>query len=260
MASACNSSLRRWFSFSTALLISGWSAVVPWWSVHPQTDHATIRPTLSLYPENRLLWQFTTVIFFHLYNPSRYFSCTPASRRMVCHMWHNVHPPINALWPYVHPFLKLNLDGLSHNFWTHLWCSAGCLAQCCGTGTAGTISFWPKENQNRNRFLALGSGSGSGSGSNSCNKMVTKNIKLNLLWRDTGWHMHEAGERRNKIKVIGRSFYRKNNLKFKGRNRNRSRNRNRNLNHGKKILDLELEPEPEPWQNDTVPQHWFSDM
>jgi hypothetical protein len=30
-----------------------------------------------------------------------------------------------------------------------------------------------------------------------------------------------------KIKVTGRSFDRKNNLKFKGRNRNRSRNRNR---------------------------------
>ncbi len=58
--------------------------------------------------------------------------------------------------------------------------------QCCGTG-AGTVSFWPKKN--RNRILALGSGSG------SC---CTKNIKLNLLWRDTGWHMHEAGERKNK--------------------------------------------------------------
>jgi hypothetical protein len=60
--------------------------------------------------------------------------------------------------------------------------------QCCGTGTAGTVSFLPKKN--RNRILALGSGSGSG----SCCK---QNIKLYLLWRDTGRHMHEAGERRN---------------------------------------------------------------
>jgi hypothetical protein len=43
-----------------------------------------------------------------------------------------------------------------------------------------------------------------------------------------------------KIKVTGRSFYRKNNLKFKGRNWNRNWNRNR----GKKIWD----PEPEPRQ------------
>ncbi len=28
--------------------------------------------------------------------------------------------------------------------------------------------------------------------------LLQKNIKLNLLWRDTGQHMHEAGERRNK--------------------------------------------------------------
>jgi hypothetical protein len=43
--------------------------------------------------------------------------------------------------------------------------------------------------------------------------------------------MHEAGERRNKNHVTGRSFYCKNNLKFKGRNRNLNRSRNR----GKKI-------------------------
>jgi hypothetical protein len=57
--------------------------------------------------------------------------------------------------------------------------------------------IWPKKNRNRNRILALGSGSGfsSGSGYGSC---CTKNIKLNLVWQDTGWHMHEAGERRNK--------------------------------------------------------------
>ncbi len=52
-----------------------------------------------------------------------------------------------------------------------------------------------------------------------------------------------------KIKVTGRSFYRKNNLKFKGRNRNRNRSRNR----GQKNWD----PEPEPRQNGTVPQHCF---
>jgi hypothetical protein len=54
-----------------------------------------------------------------------------------------------------------------------------------------------------------------------------------------------------KIKVTGRSFYRKKNLKFKGRNRNRSRKRNRSRNRGQKNWD----PEPEPRQNGTVPQH-----
>jgi hypothetical protein len=50
-----------------------------------------------------------------------------------------------------------------------------------------------------------------------------------------------------KSKVTGRSFYRKNNLKFKRRNRNRNR--------GKQIWDPE--PETEPRQNGTVPQHCF---
>ncbi len=79
---------------------------VPWRSVHPQTDHATFRPKLSVHPTNRLLWQFTTVTFVHLYDPSTYFLSTPASRWTVCHLWHNVHPPQNALWHHVHPILK----------------------------------------------------------------------------------------------------------------------------------------------------------
>ncbi len=107
-----------------------------------------------------------------------------------------------------------------------------CWKQCCGTGagTAGTVSFWPKKNRIQKRILALGSGSGSGSGSDSC---CTKNIKLNLLWQDTGWHMHEAGERKKtKIMATGRSLYRKNNLKFKGRNRNRNWNRGKKMGPG----------------------------
>ncbi len=88
----------------------------------------TFWPKLSVHP--RLLWQFTTVTFVHLYDPSRYFSSTPASRWTVCHLWHNVHPPQNALWHHVHPFLKQNLDSLSQNFWTHLWGPASCLATC----------------------------------------------------------------------------------------------------------------------------------
>jgi hypothetical protein len=48
-----------------------------------------------------------------------------------------------------------------------------------------------------------------------------------------------------KIMVTGRSSYRKNNLKFKGRNRNR--------NHEKK----NWEPEPEPRQNGTIPHTGF---
>jgi hypothetical protein len=62
-----------------------------------------------------------------------------------------------------------------------------------------------------------------------------------------------------KIKVTGRSFYRKNNLKFKSGNqnwnRNWSRNRNWNRNRGKKIWDPE--PEPERRQNGMVLQHCF---
>ncbi len=103
---------------------------VPWRSVHPQTDHATFRPKLSIHPTNRLLWQFTTVTFIHLYDPSMYFSSTPPSRWTVCHLWHNVHPPQNALWHHVHLFLKQNLDGLSQHFGTHLWPPASCLATC----------------------------------------------------------------------------------------------------------------------------------
>jgi hypothetical protein len=47
-----------------------------------------------------------------------------------------------------------------------------------------------------------------------------------------------------KIMVTGRSFYRKNNIKFKGRNRNRGKKKN-------------WDPEPEPRQNGTDPQHWL---
>jgi hypothetical protein len=49
-----------------------------------------------------------------------------------------------------------------------------------------------------------------------------------------------------KIKVTGRSFYCKNNLKFKGRNRNRnqSRNRNQNRNLGKMARFRNTAPDP----------------
>jgi hypothetical protein len=50
---------------------------------------------------------------------------------------------------------------------------------------------------------------------------------------------------KTKIKVTRRSFYCKNNLKFKDRNRNRSQNSE------KRIWDPELEPR----QTGTVPQH-----
>jgi hypothetical protein len=103
---------------------------VPWRSVHPQTNHVTFRPKLSVHPTNRLLWQFTIVTIVHLYDPSTYFSSTPPSRWTVFHLWHNVHPPHNALWHHLHPFLKQNLDGLSQHFRTHLWHPAGCLATC----------------------------------------------------------------------------------------------------------------------------------
>jgi hypothetical protein len=53
-----------------------------------------------------------------------------------------------------------------------------------------------------------------------------------------------------KIMVTGRSFYRKNNLKFKGRTGTEARTRTVGKN-----LDPVPEPEPEPRQNGTVPQH-----
>jgi hypothetical protein len=59
----------------------------------------------------------------------------------------------------------------------------------------------------------------------------------------------KLGREETKIMVTGRSIYRKNNLKFKGRNWNLNRNR------GEKNWDPD--PEPEPRQNGTVPQHWI---
>jgi hypothetical protein len=65
--------------------------------------------------------------------------------------------------------------------------------------------------------------------------------------------MHEAGKRRNKNHGNRQDFYRKNNLKFKGRNRNRgkkigTRNRNlgkvarfRNTAEGTKILYITIQ-------------------
>ena len=45
--------------------------------MRPRTNHhTTFRPKLSVHPTNRLLWQFTTVTFLHLYDPSTYFSST----------------------------------------------------------------------------------------------------------------------------------------------------------------------------------------
>jgi hypothetical protein len=57
-----------------------------------------------------------------------------------------------------------------------------------------------------------------------------------------------------RIMVTGRNFYRKNNLKFKGRNRKLNRSRNRE----KKKKNWDPEPEPEPRQNGMVPQHCFA--
>ncbi len=99
--------------------------------MRPRTNHhTTFRPKLSVHPTNHLLWQFTTVTFIHLYDLSTYFLSTPPSGWTVCHLWHNVHPPQNALWHNVRSFLKQNLDGLSQHFWTHLWRPASCLATC----------------------------------------------------------------------------------------------------------------------------------
>jgi hypothetical protein len=76
--------------------------MVSWRSVHPQTNHATIQPTLSVHPMNRLLWQFALLTFWHLYDPSRSFLSTPALRWTVCHMWHDIHPP----WSCTLKFLR----------------------------------------------------------------------------------------------------------------------------------------------------------
>ncbi len=63
--------------------------MVHWRSVHPQTDHATFRPTLSIHLTSRLLWHFTNMTF----------------RLKVDGL--SVHP---KLWH----FDLVNLDGLSH--------------------------------------------------------------------------------------------------------------------------------------------------
>jgi hypothetical protein len=43
---------------------------VHWQCVHPQTDHATFRPTLSVHTTNHMLWEFAPVTFFHIHFPS----------------------------------------------------------------------------------------------------------------------------------------------------------------------------------------------
>jgi hypothetical protein len=45
--------------------------LVPWHYVHPQTDHATFRPTPYGHPTFRPLWQFTTVHF----DPITFYYC-----------------------------------------------------------------------------------------------------------------------------------------------------------------------------------------
>ncbi len=97
-------------------------------STHKQTTRQFYEHYQST--QQTICCENSPLTFLHLYDPSRYFSSTPASRWTVCHIWHDVHPPQNALWHHDHPFLKWNLDGLSHDFWIHWWCPAGCSAKC----------------------------------------------------------------------------------------------------------------------------------
>ncbi len=105
---------------------------VPWRSVHPQT---TMRQFDPHYPSTQQtvccdklpLWHSDT----YMNRPGIFCPPPPpGSGWSVCNWWHDIHPPQNALWHHLHPFLKRNLDGLSHDSWTHLWCPAGCLAKC----------------------------------------------------------------------------------------------------------------------------------
>jgi hypothetical protein len=66
--------------------------LVPWRSVHPRTDHATFRPTLSVHPTNRLLWHsYTCMIRPGIFRPpplrgGRFVTCDMMSTllHMLC--------------------------------------------------------------------------------------------------------------------------------------------------------------------------------
>lgn len=94
-----------------------WHRIVPWRSVHLK---------------NCPLWHLVPVTFLHLSNPSRYISSTSSSRWMFCHMWHDIHRLLLALW-YIYDALlavNRNVDSLSQVFRTHLWFPTSCLAKC----------------------------------------------------------------------------------------------------------------------------------
>ncbi len=103
---------------------------VPWWSIYPQIDYATIWPTQYIHPTNQ---SAVTVHPCDILTPVRsaqvFFVHPGYGLDSLSHVtWHP--PPQNALWHQVHPFQKQNLDGLSHDFWTHLWYPAGCSVKC----------------------------------------------------------------------------------------------------------------------------------
>jgi hypothetical protein len=149
-----------------------------------------------------------------------------------------VHCQWNIVQPIIFVFFEL---------YSSLYCK-----QCCGTGagagtgTAGTVSFLTQEEPEPEPY--------------PCSRF---RFRLRFLLQKKSNYIYSAGtladtcmklaREETKIKVTGKSFYRKNNLKFEGMNRNRNWNRNRSRNRGQKIWDPE--PEPEPRQNGTVPQH-----
>ncbi len=57
---------------------------VPWWYVHLQNDHATLRPTQNFYPTNGLQWRFTTVML----RPCNVFTIVTLWLCNVLLLWH----------------------------------------------------------------------------------------------------------------------------------------------------------------------------
>jgi hypothetical protein len=133
--------------------------LVGWRSVYPQTDHATIWPSLSVHPtncllccDNLLLWHSDAyTIRPGVFRPpwlwgGRFVTCDMTSTLLNCFV--TSCPPFpeanfgRYVTCYLDPFVmscrlcsvqsafQRNVDVLSHDFGIHLWCYAGCSAKC----------------------------------------------------------------------------------------------------------------------------------
>ncbi len=121
-------------SMKTAICSFLTNYVVPRRSIPPQTDHATIRHTLSVHPMNPLLWQFTTVTFFHLYNSSTFFLSTLL--KMLCDImstlsWSKIWTVCHKIFGPICDVLLAKCGCFVTGFLkTRLWCSVGFSVKC----------------------------------------------------------------------------------------------------------------------------------